>query len=162
MTIFLHKCSPGMIINLFSKDNGNLAEWQEITNNIVIATYLGKYDNNYSSDHCLIGWLIKPLGITRVNSWAPDEFVRAPLVPNPNDFKFFRWCGADRIVHSVQKIHDTGTNKVSAVLKPGELSPNHVPGWHQCNCGFRNQDISETAFIAGKYVCHSCRYIWKK
>ena len=160
--ILLSACKPGSVINLFATGSGNLAELQEITNFLAKATFLGYYYNQYSSDYFLLGWLSRPISIKRIEITAPDSFIEAPLVCNPNDYKFFRWCSGERYVQSIDMDPNLPIKRVSAELKTGELSPNHVPGWHQCNCGFRNQDISETAFIAGKYVCHSCRYIWKK
>lgn len=134
---------------------GNFQAPEFISNHIIEATYLGQY-NRPSGDRHLIGWKECPESSDDyVQSHMPDIFVKNPLVPNARAYKYSRWVGRSRVTNviiSAAKATSFATN----------LSPYHVPGWHQCKCGFRNQDISESAFIAGKYVCYQCRNIWVK
>lgn len=160
--LYLADCGTGNIIELYASEDGNLAPYTRTTINLVTATYLGYYPQSMeSSDQCLIGWREPQAGM-HYTTKIPSPFSLGARVINAQDYKYFRWCGKGRYVH-----RDLGPDKIgpalpSTGLKPGELSPIHAPGWHQCKCGFRNQDISITAIIAGKYVCYQCRNIWKK
>lgn len=164
--LYLSDCITGHIINLYAADTTrtSLAPYSQQTLNLVRATYLGYYPNNMdSSDQCLIGWKTRPIlsgYIAASTSGVPEVFESNPQVANSREYKYFRWCGKGRYVH--EDIGPDGFGSLpSSVLKPGQLSPVHAPGWHQCRCGFRNQDISISAIIAGKYVCYQCRNIWK-
>lgn len=154
----ISKCAPGDIVNVYTDGVGGvLYDTRYSSKHTLETTFLGYYPTRKVGDKYLLGWKITPATRdTYVSSLKPDEFFKSPLVSNPNDYIWFRWCAAHRLVQLI-----TSAPNIQSLL-PGQLSPRHVPGWHQCQCGFRNQDISESAFIAGKYVCYQCRNIWIK
>lgn len=162
--LYIKNCGVGNLIELYASNAGAnfLAEMSHTTNYVIQTTYLGYYPFNQDSlDKCLIGWKIEPK-VCNVLNFVPKAFSNPDLaIYNSSDFKYFRWCGAQRYVHQ-----DLGPDMIIGASKTGttssELSPIHAPGWHQCRCGFRNQDISISAIIAGKYVCYQCRNIWRK
>lgn len=161
--IYLKDCPVGYFVDLYTNSFG-LADFQSKTNTFMRVTYLGWYDK--WGDNHLIGLKSQPVcKIDKLMNVPPKEFASAPRIANANQYLYFRWAGGDRFVHNICDMDNAfigASNPVSAGLKTSQLSPRHVPGWHECKCGFRNQDISESAFIAGKYVCFSCRNIWKK
>lgn len=156
MSTIIEKCTPGDIVGLYLYNSGGAFQAPEFTSkHIIEATYLGQY-NRVSGDRHLVGWKDFPdTADEYVQSHMPDLFIKNPLVPNAKEYRYSRWVGRSRVTMIIQ---------ATPIGTPTgfKLSPRHVPGWHQCKCGFRNQDISESAFIAGKYVCYQCRNIWVK
>lgn len=160
--LYLYDCGIGNTIELYTNESGT--ELGPVTNTtafVVAAVYLGFYpENRDSGDKCLVGWS-KKQALNGLKNTMPKALIDKPQVSNPYDYNYFRWCGQGRYVN-----RDLGSQNARGTLpsfapKPGELSPVHAPGWHQCKCGFRNQDISISAIIGGKYVCYQCRNIWK-
>lgn len=53
---------------------------------------------------------------------------------------------------------------ISNVVSPNIINSNvsgTIIGLFTCACGFENENVSNSAFVNGKYVCYSCRNVWK-